>query len=330
MLVSVVMPVYNASEFLKEAILSVVNQSYDEWELICVNDGSTDNSLSIIEGFAKLDSRIKVFSQTNSGAASARKKAIQKAKGTYIAYLDADDFLSKDFLEQTTSIALEFCADTVMPELIRVNSDGVSGISSMSAGFGLSPRQVIDPSEAFIRTFPWTVHGLNLYKAELLKEYGCSSLVDINDFDSDEVITRYLLLFSKSIVVSQGKYFYRRNPSSTTQSFSKKKMSCLESSRHLFDMAVENGFEGEDLIKVSEMALARSSFLKYELLKNRRTIDESSFRSFVLRISEDYLKSSWKRHLVLYRPSQLFKWAFVRSRWPGLDTMLYYIYDRLR
>lgn len=329
MLVSLVMPVFNASRYLAESISSVLNQSYEEWELVCVDDGSTDESHAMLKAFAKRDGRIKVFSQNNSGAASARRRAIQEAKGSYIAYLDADDFLSKDFLEQTTSTALEYRADTVMPELMRVDADGVSGLGSMSKSFGLSPGQVITPRDAFVRTFPWTVHGFNLYRSDLLKKYACSSLADLNDFDSDEVITRYLLLFSDKIVVSSGRYFFRRNPNSTTQSFSLKKMSGLKSSQHLYDLALSNGFRSSDLSKVSAMALARSSFLKYEVLKNRRAIDDNTFEVLLKEISDDYLRLNWRRSLVLSHPKELFKVAFVRSS-SFLLPVFYHAYNRLR
>ncbi len=91
------MPCYNAGKYIKEAIESVLNQSYNDWELIVVDDGSTDNSLTIANSVS--DKRIKVFSQPNSGACVARNKGIDMSSGEYLKFLDADDILEKDCLK---------------------------------------------------------------------------------------------------------------------------------------------------------------------------------------------------------------------------------------
>ncbi len=91
-LISIIMPVYNAGDFLVEAIESILNQAYCNWELIAINDGSTDNSLEILKKFAKKDKRIRVFSfKKRKGLASALNKSLDLARGFYIARMDADD-----------------------------------------------------------------------------------------------------------------------------------------------------------------------------------------------------------------------------------------------
>lgn len=97
-LVSVVMPAYNASRFIAESIQSVQNQTYTNWELIIVDDGSTDNTYEIAANFAAADKRIKIKQQKNSGVSSARNLALDCARGGYIAFLDADDLWDKEFL----------------------------------------------------------------------------------------------------------------------------------------------------------------------------------------------------------------------------------------
>jgi glycosyltransferase involved in cell wall biosynthesis len=95
-LVSIMMPAYNAEKFIRAAIESVLNQTYPLWELILVNDGSTDQTENIIREFT--DSRIRVFSQENSGEASARNHALTKIQGEFLAFLDADDCFHPSFL----------------------------------------------------------------------------------------------------------------------------------------------------------------------------------------------------------------------------------------
>ena len=97
-LISVCMPAFNAGKFITEAIQSILNQSYTNWELIIVNDGSTDDTLKKVEPFTE-DNRIKVFSQINKGQCAAANKAYSYSKGQYIKFFDADDILSLNFLE---------------------------------------------------------------------------------------------------------------------------------------------------------------------------------------------------------------------------------------
>ncbi|MGN0305771.1 MAG: glycosyltransferase family 2 protein [Lachnospiraceae bacterium] len=98
--ISIITPVYNCELYLKDCIQSVLNQTLQEWELLCIDDGSTDNSLAMLKQFAEKDSRIRVHSQHNQGAGIARNKGLELAKGEFIAFLDGDDFfLDTDALE---------------------------------------------------------------------------------------------------------------------------------------------------------------------------------------------------------------------------------------
>lgn len=98
-LVSIMMPAYNAEKYIAQAIGSVLAQSYSRWELIIVNDGSTDNTAAVITQFA--DPRIRVFQQANSGEAAARNHALAHMQGEFLAFLDADDVYLSDHLEVT-------------------------------------------------------------------------------------------------------------------------------------------------------------------------------------------------------------------------------------
>lgn len=96
---SIIMPVYNAINSIDKSISSIINQSYHNWEMIVVDDGSTDNSYKKIEYYSKLDNRIKVYYQENAGPGIARNYGIKNATGDYIAFLDADDYYEKSFLQ---------------------------------------------------------------------------------------------------------------------------------------------------------------------------------------------------------------------------------------
>ena len=122
--ISIIMPIFNDEKLLKKSIGSVINQSLEDIELICVNDGSTDNSLSILNKYSKKYDFIRVYTQKNQGSGIARNKGIKIAKGEYIAFLDADDFfIDKDSLEKLYDIASSNNANLVSGNMKLVNSN---------------------------------------------------------------------------------------------------------------------------------------------------------------------------------------------------------------
>ena len=98
-LISIIVPVYNAQRFLGKCLESIIYQTYHKFEVILINDGSTDNSHQLCQEIAKKDKRFTVLTQTNNGASSARNRGIEMAKGKWITFVDADDYVEKNYLE---------------------------------------------------------------------------------------------------------------------------------------------------------------------------------------------------------------------------------------
>ncbi|MBQ2654651.1 MAG: glycosyltransferase family 2 protein [Methanobrevibacter sp.] len=117
--VSVIMPVYNAEDYLKESIDCILDQTLEDWELICVDDGSKDNSLAMLNEYAANDSRIKVFHQENQGGGTARNVAITHATGDYLYCMDADDMINSDALEKLYYLALRKDLDVIIFQAIN-------------------------------------------------------------------------------------------------------------------------------------------------------------------------------------------------------------------
>ena len=112
-LVSFVIPVFNSSEFLRRCLDSLQNQSYPEWEAVCVNDGSTDNSLELLKEYSARDSRIRVIDKENEGVSVARNEALALIKGKYVVFVDSDDFLHPQTLEICVNAAERDGSDLV-------------------------------------------------------------------------------------------------------------------------------------------------------------------------------------------------------------------------
>ena len=100
-LISIIMPVYNGEKYLKDALDSVLKQSFSDFEVICIDDGSTDKSHEILTNYATQESRIKIIHQKNKGVIEARNNGVKQAKGTFIYFLDSDDIIDEKLLEKS-------------------------------------------------------------------------------------------------------------------------------------------------------------------------------------------------------------------------------------
>jgi len=152
--VSVIVPVYNAEPYLAQALVSLAAQTLRNIEVICVDDGSTDGSRAICEKFASFDSRIRIFSQKNLGAAVARNRGIEEARGRWLFFGDADDFCRHDMLEELVRAGQNDCHDVV-----------VAGRMIMDCGRSMLVREVGVPRGYFGKGRNVNCHtdGINVF-----------------------------------------------------------------------------------------------------------------------------------------------------------------------
>lgn len=126
-LISIITPVYNCENLIEETILSVLNQTYQNWEMILVDDCSQDNSAKIIKKYAKIDTRIKYFKlEENSGAAIARNRGLKESTGRFVAYLDSDDLWRKEKLEKQIKFMLENKYGFTCTDYEKIDEEGNS------------------------------------------------------------------------------------------------------------------------------------------------------------------------------------------------------------
>jgi len=117
--ISVIVPVYNTSTYLRRCLDSILEQDFTSYEVICVNDGSTDNSLEILREYEKKSEKIKVINQVNNGVAKTRNTALKHAKGDYLAFLDSDDFVRENYLSRLYDAAIDTRSDIVICNFYR-------------------------------------------------------------------------------------------------------------------------------------------------------------------------------------------------------------------
>ena len=241
--VSVIVPVYNAGTLLLETCASVLKQSMRELELIFVNDGSTDESPRILTTLSQEDRRIHVISQANKGIGGARNAGIHLARGEWIFFLDADDWISdSETLIQATSRAEETNADAVIPDLSFVLPPDPP--HRFVVGLGGDRAPVITGMEALRASLNWNISGCALWRASLFDQWSYDETCRLF---TDEVGTRQLFARSKRVAFSRGTYAYRQHPASSTHEPGLRSLDKLVADEMLFQLLRETGVPNSDI-----------------------------------------------------------------------------------
>lgn len=201
--ISIVIPVYNTSKYLPACLDSLINQTYKKLEIICVNDGSKDNSLDILHEYADKDNRIKVFTKENEGkgAASARNMGLANATGDYVFFLDSDDFFEPTMVEKVLSKALKKNADVVIYRA-QWFDDKLKKVTKIYEPIELQNVPVNDPfcykdiPDKIFQTgdlIAWN----KMYKMDLIKKYDLKfEPIPISD---DQYIPALAMVFAERI-----------------------------------------------------------------------------------------------------------------------------------
>jgi glycosyltransferase involved in cell wall biosynthesis len=171
--VSIIMPVYNSEMFLEETIRSIREQTMKNFEVICIDDGSNDRSLEILENIAKEDLRFRILTQKNHGAGAARNKGLELARGRYLAFMDSDDLYNKDFLEIMLSQSRRLDTDITVCRYIRFFHEyNTEDIPRNDINMSLLPRkEVFSPQDIrkdFFQVFIPVVWN-KLFKREFIE-----------------------------------------------------------------------------------------------------------------------------------------------------------------
>ena len=219
---SVLMPVYNVEDYVAEAIDSVIKQTFSDFELIIVDDGSTDNSGSICDEYAEKDKRISVYHTKNHGALSARILAISHSKGKYCSFIDSDDLFSVDLLASAYKKIIEENCDVVLFNLSFFNGRPKSGASSPSL-FDCCEKVFLEGNKEPLYSLLLLSNRLNnlvtkVIATPLLKRDDTDFGAFTNPHGEDLLESFYPILMAKKIVyINKNLYYYRQRTASVSK-----------------------------------------------------------------------------------------------------------------
>lgn len=222
-MISVIVPVYNTKEYLGKCIQSVLDQSFHDFEVLLIDDGSTDGSSIICDDYAKSDSKIRVIHQVNKGLVQTRKTGIEKADGEYVAFVDSDDWISADYLERLYCALTESSSDIA---ICNFTADYPNG--------GLSKKNKIKPGmydvnlELWQQIFPgngpfefgiYPVYWNKLFRRDVLYEFVMKVPSYVNMGEDVAGVFPAIYRSKRVVLIDDSLYHYRQIPTSMTKSF---------------------------------------------------------------------------------------------------------------
>jgi glycosyltransferase involved in cell wall biosynthesis len=291
LLITVFIPVYNGEKYLNSTLLSIMNQSYSNFEVLLLDDSSIDKSLSILKKFAEKDDRFKVLSKINGGMVSVAWNFIMPhIKGQYVFYSSQDDIFSTDLIEKMVNKQKETSADTILPDMEYYYENRNKNKRTV----GLNGNRNIDLTgrKAFVESLNWNIHGFALFRSTLVTE----EVFPEDAFDSDDLITRKLFLKSNKVVFCEGVFYYRQdNSQAITKTFSKKNFYSLNSAYKLYTLLNENNFDKNLIINVQFSILLR--FLQLTSIATHYGFDSNNDKhdidTFLIDFKKKYLTTSF-------------------------------------
>lgn len=229
-LISVIVPVYNVEKYIDRCIESITNQSYENLEILLINDGSTDYSEEICRKWEKIDSRIKVFSKENGGLSDARNFGLDICTGDFIAFVDSDDFINKDMFKIMLNLSKETLSDIVQCEFLKFKDE--NGIINKMEEYTIKEFTNIEAIENHYKEelqISTVVAWSKLYKRKLFNEIRFPK----GKLHEDE-FTTYKLLYkaNKVVYTNQKLYYYRQTVNSImNRRYNIKRLDLLEALR---------------------------------------------------------------------------------------------------
>ena len=204
--VSILVPIYNAEKYIQRCLDSIISQTYDNLEIVLIEDGSKDNSLKIIEGYGEKDKRIKIVPIENNGVADARNKAVENATGEFLTFVDSDDYIEKDYIETLYKNLKKYNADIAVCNCTNVMEETGEKIHK---SFGISKVKEYNNIEAvenlfyynFLRHSPWG----KLYKKEVWNNIRFPLGKNYEDL---AILYKLFLNTKKVIYIPEEKYNY--------------------------------------------------------------------------------------------------------------------------
>lgn len=281
--VSVIIPVYNSENYLEKCLNSLLRQTLENIEIICINDGSTDKSLELLNKYAKEDSRIKVISKENGGAASARNRGLDNVNGKYVAFVDADDWIDFDMLEKLYNLSESKKTDIIIFKML--DYDEKNDKFYKSNYYKIKPlkkfnNKLFKTEDIGNKLFKVTTSTANkFYNAEFLKKSEAHFPEGLI-FEDNPFFFDLMLKADKVFLLDEYIYYRRRRQSSVMSSINENYFGIIPITNLVIDI-----FKNNNSLEKYKIGLFN---FKIQSIRSRYNIVEYKFKNnFFTMINED-------------------------------------------
>jgi glycosyltransferase involved in cell wall biosynthesis len=316
-LISVIVPVYNVEQYLKECICSIIYQTYKKLEIILINDGSTDNSLRICRQFEKMDPRITVIDQKNQGLSGARNTGLLNMRGDYFTFVDSDDYIDIDLIDKQLETMLNLGCDIVLAGTTYVWPDH----SAKEVPSATRIISSVDLLEHFFKQRNGILHTAwgKLFKSSIKEEIR----FPVGKLYEDQFVIYSIVLNNRCAVMNDSTYHYRGRTGSILNdrgNIEKKSLDMMESMIVVRDVVSRLCPEAESMMdyKIATDAIV---LIRYNLIGKKFNDSYVFAMKEIKRIRFDMLRSmglDWRRllqFLLMKHCIQIYKILFtIRNR----------------
>ena len=310
-LVSIIVPIYNVEEYLNCCIESIINQTYNNLEIILVNDGSTDSCAILVDEWGKKDNRIKVIHKSNEGVSKARNIGVLESSGEFIVFVDPDDFLDRNFVNDMISIIKRENSDLVICNYRKVNkrADIIDEIYCFSKN---NNRDSYIKNVLLGNGFLWN----KIFKRSLIVSNSLKFNQELIVLEDELFILNYLKYCKKASYTDKILYNYRIHNNSVLNSQNKtvKKIVSDARGRVLIYEFIKDYCDDETSLRIAwnYMILSLLCIKKEQILKKRK-IDKNDIQvlsSKYRKYSKEKIRKTkwrWKDYAIYFIPSKQWK-----------------------
>lgn len=291
MLISIIVPVYNAESYLDECIKSILSQTNPNFEVIVIDDGSTDRSGQICDNYAAQDHRIKVFHQNNAGVSAARNKGLEEVSGEWITFVDSDDYISENFLS-------DFVAESYFKAGLIYNNTFRFGNETQKKMFNFKNELV--SIKLFLEEHMITSYGFvhsKFFGRCIIQKYNIRFNVKLHFAEDSMFILDYLKYIDSVYLSNKANYYYRDTANSLVKKLypNDKELYLLQESKRLLEEIIDK----KEIVIDKQKVDKEFQYYIYRVLKSTYSLEVASIKSKI--IIKYLLKNFPAETLYLYR-----------------------------
>ena len=304
--ISIIIPVYNAEKNIEKCLDSIIKQTYSNLEIICINDGSVDNSENLIKDIQKKDSRVILFSKKNSGVSDTRNYGIEQSTGEYIMFIDADDYIDTDYIEKMVELAEKEKCGLVISNYTELKNNKYNKVKILDSNDEF--RNITYPNvlDDYLLTYKYNSCWKQLIKNSLIKNHNIK-FNKLIKYGEDMLFSFECYKYSKRTyyIRNYGYYYYINDGSVMNRKSLDALLKYMDDNKNVSDIIIDN----------SNLSKKQLSKIKYKTNKTLNSIFSNMINcSYSYRECKKIIKNELKKNKIYLKGFDYFKYSTINQK----------------